>query len=234
MAASAGGNSSDDTNLWEESHRSSLSRGIILLGLIGATATVASIRVRRTIDWIYNQVKARSNTSWWDGNKGFSRASYNEQARRRYNSRMQEEYEEEMERLERIRRMQNVFNRERSKHKKTYESWQDQTSGTYQQSPRNDWYWEADTSFRDRRPNFKAAPRSPKPSGNYMWSHHYAILGLDRSRPKPYSDVEIKAAFREKAMECHPDQNQENKESAEAKFKEVLNSYEAIKSERRN
>ncbi|KAK8964408.1 hypothetical protein KSP40_PGU017058 [Platanthera guangdongensis] len=41
MAASAGGKSSDDTNLWEEPHRGSLSRGIILLGLIGATATVA-------------------------------------------------------------------------------------------------------------------------------------------------------------------------------------------------
>ncbi|KAK8957634.1 hypothetical protein KSP39_PZI000315 [Platanthera zijinensis] len=79
---------------------------------------------------------------------------------------------------ERIRRMQSVFNRERSKHKKTNESWQDQASGTYQQSPRNDWYWEADASFRDRT-NFKATPRSAKPSGKYMWSHHYAILGLD-------------------------------------------------------
>ncbi|KAG0467830.1 hypothetical protein HPP92_017158 [Vanilla planifolia] len=43
---------------------------------------------------------------------------------------------------------------------------------------------------------------------------------------KPYSEDEIKIAFRTKAMECHPDQNQHNKEVAEAKFKEVLKSYE--------
>ncbi|KAG0466117.1 hypothetical protein HPP92_017697 [Vanilla planifolia] len=44
---------------------------------------------------------------------------------------------------------------------------------------------------------------------------------------KPYSEDEIKIAFRTKAMECHPDQNQHNKEVAEAKFKEVLKSYES-------
>ncbi|KAG0446747.1 hypothetical protein HPP92_028676, partial [Vanilla planifolia] len=54
------------------------------------------------------------------------------------------------------------------------------------------------------------------------------------SRKKPYSEDEIKIAFRTKAMECHPDQNQHNKEVAEAKFKEVLKSYEAIKTERKN
>jgi len=41
-------------------------------------------------------------------------------------------------------------------------------------------------------------------------------------------------AFRRKAMEYHPDQNQNNKEVAEAKFKEVMDSYEAIKLERQN
>ncbi|ONK57238.1 uncharacterized protein A4U43_C10F18020 [Asparagus officinalis] len=41
-------------------------------------------------------------------------------------------------------------------------------------------------------------------------------------------------AFRAKAMEYHPDQNQGNKEAAEAKFKEVMVSYEAIKLERKN
>ncbi|KAF3772556.1 Chaperone protein [Nymphaea thermarum] len=43
-----------------------------------------------------------------------------------------------------------------------------------------------------------------------------------------------KTAFREKAKEYHPDQNQNNKEAAEEKFKEVLTSYEAIKLERKN
>lgn len=69
---------------------------------------------------------------------------------------------------------------------------------------------------------------------SYAMSRHYSILGLDRSRSEPFSDAEIKNAFRRKAMEYHPDQNQNNKEVAEAKFKEVMDSYEAIKSERRN
>lgn len=81
---------------------------------------------------------------------------------------------------ERIRRMQGVFNRERSKFKKTYESWQNQGPGAYQHCPRNDWYWEEDASFKERKSNFRAAPRGSRPSGQYMWSHHYAVLGLDR------------------------------------------------------
>ncbi|KAL6504295.1 DnaJ subfamily B member 2 [Orobanche gracilis] len=42
------------------------------------------------------------------------------------------------------------------------------------------------------------------------------------------------SAFRTKAKEFHPDQNQDNKEFAEEKFKEVMASYEAIKAERKN
>lgn len=69
---------------------------------------------------------------------------------------------------------------------------------------------------------------------SYSMSHHYAVLGLSRSTSEPFSDAEIKNAFRRKAMEYHPDQNQNNKEVAEAKFKEVMDSYEAIKLERQN
>lgn len=145
---------------------------------------------------------------------------------------MQEEYEEEMERVERIRRMQSVFNRERNKYKRSYESWRENGSGTYHQHfQREDWYWQADTSFRDRRTNYRQPPRE---SGNYALSHHYSVLGLDRFRQAPYSDAEIKSAFRTKAKEHHPDQNQNNREVAEAKFKEVMSSYEAIKQERKN
>ncbi|KAI4389846.1 hypothetical protein MLD38_002023 [Melastoma candidum] len=31
-------------------------------------------------------------------------------------------------------------------------------------------------------------------------SHHYSVLGLDRSRKTTYTDTEIKAAFRAKSM----------------------------------
>lgn len=74
----------------------------------------------------------------------------------------------------------------------------------------------------------------PREAMGYTMSQHYSVLGLDRSRLEPFSDAEIKNAFRRKAMEYHPDQNQHNKEFAEAKFKEVMDSYEAIKLERQN
>ncbi|KAK8957633.1 hypothetical protein KSP39_PZI000316 [Platanthera zijinensis] len=69
---------------------------------------------------------------------------------------------------------------------------------------------------------------------NYLSRHACAFVSSVVDKTLDNACWPLQAAFREKAMECHPDQNQENKESAEAKFKEVLNSYEAIKSERGN
>ncbi|CAK7347376.1 unnamed protein product [Dovyalis caffra] len=110
---------------------------------------------------------------------------------------------------ERIRRMQSVFNRERNKFKRDYESWRENGAGAYNQHfQRDDWYWKTDTSFRDQRANFR---RHPRDSGSYPLSHHYSVLGLDRSRTTPYTEAEIKTAFRTKAKEFHPDQNQDNK-----------------------
>ncbi|MED6130723.1 hypothetical protein PIB30_003299 [Stylosanthes scabra] len=214
----------EDPKLW----------GILLFGLIGATATTFAVgQLRRTVDWFYSQW-SRSQSSG-KGRSGSSfRTAFQEEAWRRHNKRMQEEYEEEMERVERIRRMQMVFNRERNKYRRSYESWKDSGPGAYNQHfQREDWYWKADTSFKDhtRRTNYREAPRE---SGNYALSHHYSVLGLDRFRRTPYSDDEIKSAFRIKAKEHHPDQNQDNREAAEAKFKEVMTSYEAIKQERKN
>ncbi|XP_022722710.1 uncharacterized protein LOC111279880 [Durio zibethinus] len=195
----------DDPKLW----------GIFLFGLICATATTFAL--------------ARSQSSWKGGS---FRTSFQEEAWRRYNRRMQEEYEEEMERVERIRRMQSVFNRERNKYKRSYESWKENGTGAYHQHfQRDDWYWNADTSYRDQRTNYRQSQRD---SASYPLSHHYSVLGLDRSRTEPYTEDEIKTAFRTKAKQFHPDQNQDNKEVAEAKFKEVMTSYEAIKQERKN
>ncbi|XP_027354483.1 uncharacterized protein LOC113864682 isoform X2 [Abrus precatorius] len=198
----------EDAKLW----------GVFLFSLIGAAATTLAL--------------SKTQSSWKRGSDGSFRTAFQEEAWRRHNKRLQEEYEEEMERVERIRRMQSVFNRERNKYKRSYESWRENGPGAYHQHfQREDWYWKADTSFRDRRTNYRETPRE---SGHYALSHHYSVLGLDRFRKAQYSDAEIKTAFRTKAKEYHPDQNQDNIEAAEAKFKEVLTSYEAIKQERRN
>ncbi|XP_010687528.1 uncharacterized protein LOC104901632 isoform X2 [Beta vulgaris subsp. vulgaris] len=211
------------TKIWanspkEEDNGKKLWGSIVLFSLIGATATTFAL----------SRMQSGKRAS------GSFRSSFQEEARRRYRKRMQEEYEEELERVERIRRMQNVFNRERNKFKRSYESWRENGengTGTYHQHfQREDWYWTAESSFRDRKTNYK---QTPQYSGTYSLSRHYAVLGLDRSRTKPYTDDEIKSAFRAKALEFHPDQNQDNKDAAEAKFKEVLTSYEAIKSERK-
>ncbi|THF98134.1 hypothetical protein TEA_004138 [Camellia sinensis var. sinensis] len=183
----------EDMRLW----------GILIFGLIGATATTFAVgQLRRTVDWFYTQVdntlqalgisdfdtssysddlttwppceEAWSQSSWKGSTGGSFRSSFQEEAWKRYNRRMQEE---------------------------------------------------------DSRTNFRETPQG---TAHNPLSHHYSVLGLDRLRTKPYTDVEIKTAFRTKAKEFHPDQNQDNKELAEAKFKEVMSSYEAIKMERKN
>ncbi|KAL5707196.1 hypothetical protein ACHQM5_025277 [Ranunculus cassubicifolius] len=207
--------------------------GILLFGLIGATATTFAVgQLRRTVDWFYVQM-SRSTPTWKDRSGNSFRSSFKEEARRRYQRRMQEEHEEELERVERIRRMQSVFNRERSKYKRSYQSWTENDKSQYHQHfQRDDWYYRTtDTSSNYQKPKSWTTPRQ---AGAYMLSHHYSVLGLDRWRTKPYTEDEIKTAFRTKAMEFHPDQNQNNKEAAEAKFKEVMSSYEAIKLERKN
>ncbi|XP_076918833.1 uncharacterized protein LOC143579397 [Bidens hawaiensis] len=197
--------------------------GVLIFGLIGATATTLAVgHMRHMVDWFSSKV---TRTHSWKG------SSFQEESWKRYNRRMQEAYEEEMERVERIRRMQSVFNREKSKQQKRYESWKENNgSGYHQHFQRDDWYFKTETS-QGYKSDFREPPRSPV---NDTLSHHYTILGLSRSRAKLYTDDEIKTAFRSKAKQFHPDQNQENKEVAEARFKEVMTSYEAIKTERKN
>ncbi|XP_020206802.1 uncharacterized protein LOC109791861 [Cajanus cajan] len=199
-------NKAEDIKLW----------GVFLFGLVGAAVTAFSL----------------SRSQLKGGNSSSFRSTFQEEAWKRYNKRLQEEYEEEMERVERIRRMQSVFNRERDKQRKSYESWRANGSGAYHQHfQRDDWYWKAEASFREQWANHQHTPRE---SGNYALSHHYSVLGLDRFRTAPYTDAEIKTAFRTKAKQYHPDQNQDNREASEAKFKEVICSYEAIQQERKN
>lgn len=206
--------------------------GVLVFGLIGATATTFAVtQLRWTINWVYSQL-SRSRSAWKGTAGRSSWTSSKEEAWKRYHRRMQEEHEEEMERVERIRRMQSVFNRKRNAYNKSYEGWGAENGGAYHQHfQRNDWYWKAHSSHREQETN----SREPfKASANHLLSHHYSVLGLERTRTEPYTDEEIKMAFRIKAKKFHPDQNQDNKEFAEAKFKEVLKSYEAIKLERKS
>lgn len=59
-----------------------------------------------------------------------------------------------------------------------------------------------------------------------MNKDYYAVLGL----AKGASEADIKQAYRKLAMQYHPDRNMDDKEGAEAKFKEVKEAYEYLSS----
>eukprot|EP01117_Protostelium_nocturnum_P002981 TRINITY_DN1390_c0_g1_i1.p1 TRINITY_DN1390_c0_g1~~TRINITY_DN1390_c0_g1_i1.p1 ORF type:complete len:355 (-),score=125.46 TRINITY_DN1390_c0_g1_i1:190-1254(-) len=57
-----------------------------------------------------------------------------------------------------------------------------------------------------------------------MGKDYYAILGVGKSA----TEDEIKKAYKKLALKWHPDRNINNKEQAEAKFKEVSEAYEVL------
>lgn len=57
-----------------------------------------------------------------------------------------------------------------------------------------------------------------------MGSDYYKLLGVD----KTVSDKELKKAYKKLAMKYHPDRNKDNKEEAEAKFKEISKAYNVL------
>src|SRR5258708_22603094 len=52
---------------------------------------------------------------------------------------------------------------------------------------------------------------------------YYEVLEVERAA----TDVQLKAAFRKLAMQCHPDRNPDDK--SEHKFKEINEAYEVLK-----
>ena len=77
--------------------------------------------------------------------------------------------------------MQNVFNRERNKYKRGYESWREHgASGYHQHYQREDWYWKSDPSFKDQRDQSDRSRAPPSFTRSPSLSQHYSVLGLDR------------------------------------------------------
>jgi len=54
---------------------------------------------------------------------------------------------------------------------------------------------------------------------------YYEVLGVERNA----SDADLKKAYRKLAMKYHPDRNNDDPETAEAKFKEVKEAHEILK-----
>lgn len=57
-----------------------------------------------------------------------------------------------------------------------------------------------------------------------MGKDYYAILGLQKGA----SQEQIKKAYRKAALKWHPDKNQDRKEEAESKFKDIAEAYDVL------
>lgn len=62
-------------------------------------------------------------------------------------------------------------------------------------------------------------------AGNPDADDYYEVLGV----PRGASESDIKKAYKKSALRYHPDKNPDNREAAEAKFKNVSEAYEALK-----
>ena len=71
----------------------------------------------------------------------------------------------------------------------------------------------------DLREGLHKAEHALKLSKRKDW---YKVLGLTNTA----SAAEIKRAYKKLALQWHPDKNQDNKEAAEDKFREVAEAYE--------
>ncbi|KAL3700056.1 hypothetical protein R1sor_018078 [Riccia sorocarpa] len=151
-------------------------------------------------------------------------------------------WEQHLREMERIRRVQQAFENEkrRARRNRDYDAWQEAEAQGFSQTW--EWRWEGgrwvgqrqtqqrwtegDRRWADEESQWRRTESDFHPSLKSS-RHHYIVLGLDPS--KNYTEAEIKAAFRAKAMVYHPDRNQTNKEEAAEKFRQVTEAYNALK-----
>ena len=63
-----------------------------------------------------------------------------------------------------------------------------------------------------------------------MYQKYYDLLGIKQNA----TDDELKKAYKKMALKYHPDKNPNNKQEAEAKFKEVSEAYEILCNKQNN
>ncbi|CAM6104131.1 unnamed protein product [Calypogeia fissa] len=149
---------------------------------------------------------------------------------------------EHIRQMEMLRRRQEAFDRERMRYKRNYDSWQERHGDKWDwrwQGTRWEWQGESERVWQEesaddwRRASQRERQRGSRTGAETMREtsiqQHYIVLGLDPTRARPYTEAEIKAAFRAKALELHPDTNKTNKAEAEKKFLRVMEAYNALK-----
>lgn len=141
--------------------------------------------------------------------------------------------EEEMRRQTRWQHMKMEEDKERDRYRRAFARWQRETQH-HQHQEQQHHYWDGKSfghGWSEESENQKKSQHQRSRVVGRMsteFSQHWQLLGLDRNRPQPFSHAEIKAAFREKAMEYHPDRNPANPEEAAKKFRQILDAYHAL------
>lgn len=80
---------------------------------------------------------------------------------------------------------------------------------------------EMDRGNKEAQEGIRAAKLEQKKAGR---KNYYKILGV----PKSADEKQIKKAYRKLALKWHPDKNKDNAEEAEAKFKDINESYAVL------
>ncbi|KAG0558054.1 hypothetical protein KC19_10G001300 [Ceratodon purpureus] len=224
--------------------------GMWMVFFLGAAAVGNMFALRRRLLNIERQsVRGHSSQSRGEyatsgqSNRSYQSSSGNQtnyedraaqEAQRRWRAHL-----DEQQRTERIRRVKEAFAREKVSQANSYNVWHERRGDKW------DWKWEGDRwewngeEQRERAQKEQDWQRNEekKHMNSYellkraRLAYHFTVLGLDATRPQPYSDADIKAAFRLKAFEYHPDQNPGNVQTAEVKFRQLLESYHLLKSQ---